>query len=540
MTNSARRGTAHVEFRRDLHRAEEASSGSLVPLAAVPEDARFTRRQRLLLMAALVLTGMAVRLVMITQPYVDYWSWRQSDVAMIAENFYRQGFQILWPQINWAGPEPGYVGTEFPLVPFLAALLYGLFGVQEWIGRTISVVFFATSIPFFFLLVRRVYDDVTAGCATAFYCFAPLSVVAGRSFMPDVPSLALGIAALYLFLQWLEHDGVKFLLAACVVLTLALLVKIPTIMIGLPMLYLAVRIRGSAVLKDWRIWLLAAAPLAVAGAWYVHAYQIAVTYAPHHLFGERGLGLASLERYLRMLNLADTPLGMLTPVLVVLALIGLGLRGHERIGNVFHWWALALLVFVVVGGSGNSRHDWYRLPLVPIAAALGGAAFVHVTAAIARKWGRAPVILASAAILVLFGWFAFKAASVIYVPWDESSMLAGAELNRSVAREALVAVIDRGNPTALYYSKRKGWHFPKNFGTTPADSAEAIRELSELHQLGLRYLVLLKYTSWWLDYYTEFRTYLETTGARRVDTPDFIIFELEEPSGTRQPTQHVR
>jgi hypothetical protein len=72
---------------------------------------------------ALTVLGVAIRLVRITQPFIDAWSWRQSDVAMIAENFSRNGFHVFFPQINWAGPAPGYVGTEIQLVPLLAALL---------------------------------------------------------------------------------------------------------------------------------------------------------------------------------------------------------------------------------------------------------------------------------------------------------------------------------------------------------------------------------------------------------------------------------
>jgi hypothetical protein len=41
---------------------------------------------------ALVVLGVAIRVVGLTQPFIDFWSWRQSDVAMIAENFSRNGF----------------------------------------------------------------------------------------------------------------------------------------------------------------------------------------------------------------------------------------------------------------------------------------------------------------------------------------------------------------------------------------------------------------------------------------------------------------
>ena len=90
------------------------------------------------------------------------------------------------PQVDWAGNAPGYVGTEFPILPFVAAVCYKITGVHEWIGRIQAVILFAVSLPFFFLLVREIFGSAAAVWATFFYCFAPLNIFAGRSFMPDV------------------------------------------------------------------------------------------------------------------------------------------------------------------------------------------------------------------------------------------------------------------------------------------------------------------------------------------------------------------
>src|SRR5213080_4739168 len=153
----------------------------------------------------LSILAVAVRLILIDQPYIDRWSWRQSDVASIARNFEENGFHFTHPQIDWAGDAPGYVGTVFPILPFVAAICYKFAGVHEWIGRLQAVIFFAASLPFFFLLVREIFGDTEAVWATFFYSFAPLNVFAGRSFMPDVPSLSLAIIGLHFFLHWMEH-----------------------------------------------------------------------------------------------------------------------------------------------------------------------------------------------------------------------------------------------------------------------------------------------------------------------------------------------
>src|SRR6266536_1704752 len=157
------------------------------------------------LVAMMSIFAVAMRLFLINQPYIDHWSWRQSDVATIARNFSEGGFRFAYPQIDWAGDATGYVGTEFPILPFVAAICYKLAGIHEWIGRSQAVIFFAVSLPCFFLLVREMFGSTAAVWATFLYDFAPLNIFAGRSFMPDVPSLSLAIIGLYFFLRCVEY-----------------------------------------------------------------------------------------------------------------------------------------------------------------------------------------------------------------------------------------------------------------------------------------------------------------------------------------------
>src|SRR5881398_1623956 len=138
------------------------------------------------------------------------------------------------------GNAPGYVGTEFPILPFIAAVCYKFAGVHEWIGRIQAVILFAVSLPFFFLLVREIFGSTAAVWASFFFCFTPLNVFAGRSFMPDVPSLTFAIVGLYFFLRWVEHSESSSFFVAAIAISLSFLIKITSIIIALPILYLVV------------------------------------------------------------------------------------------------------------------------------------------------------------------------------------------------------------------------------------------------------------------------------------------------------------
>src|SRR5882724_9050692 len=222
---------------------------------------------------AIWILAVAARLVLINQPYVDHWSWRQSDVAAIAQNFYERGFHFGYPQIDWAGDATGYVGTEFPILPFLAAICYKFAGIHEWIGRSQAVIFFAVSLPFFFLLVRDIFGSAAAVWATFLYSFAPLSVFAGRSFMPDVPSLSLALIGLYFFLRWIDSEKSTSLFAAAMVISLALLIKLPSAIIGAPLLFLVWQKWRWNFVRQPPLWLFAAITILPSIAWYWHAHQ---------------------------------------------------------------------------------------------------------------------------------------------------------------------------------------------------------------------------------------------------------------------------
>ena len=201
------------------------------------------------------LLAVAVRLIGIHQPFIDDWSWRQSDVASIARNFYLNGFHFAHPQIDWGGDQPGYVGTEFPILPFFAAVCYGITGVHEWVGRVQAVILFAASLPFFFLLVRKFFDKTAACWALFFYSFAPLGIMASRCFMPDIPSLTLSIAGLYLFVRWAETNRGWFLFSSALLISLALLIKLPSAVVGVPLAAVAFERFGFSAFRRLSLWL---------------------------------------------------------------------------------------------------------------------------------------------------------------------------------------------------------------------------------------------------------------------------------------------
>ncbi|MEY2482279.1 MAG: hypothetical protein QOK24_807 [Verrucomicrobiota bacterium] len=507
----------------------------------------------------IVLAAFAVRLIQIDQPFIDPWSWRQSDVAAIARNFFENGFHFRRPQIDWAGNERGYVGTEFPILPFGAALLYGSAGVHEWIGRIQGVLLFVAALPFFFLLVRRIFGEVVAVWATFFYAFAPLSIVASRAFMPDVPSLSLAIAGMYFFLRWVEEENRRALIGSALLISLALLIKLPTALIGAPLLYLVVS-RGSdqggavykppagdggletaaaskekdgdleiaapwkSTLTRWELWLFAVITLVPSAVWYWHALRIAEKFYPYHFFGGGGFRIMSASWYWKIAQ--QTALSSLSLPLFALAIIDLFVAPRGKYARLFHWWLGAMVAFVFFVGWGN-RHQWYQLPLIPIAAVLAGCACQWA----ASLLGSGRIIRAFGSI-VLAGWFgisAYQSARPFYRPSAAGLRNLGVELQEATTANALIIAATDGDPTVFYYAHRKGWHFLGDgiYQGNPLDSAQIIANLEKLRGRGATHLVFYVGTRWWLDYYKEFAERLAVSATLVEETPEFTIFKLE-------------
>jgi 4-amino-4-deoxy-L-arabinose transferase-like glycosyltransferase len=497
-----------------------------------------SRRQHAVVVIIISILAVATRLVLIDQPYVDHWSWRQSDVAAIARNFLQDGFRFGYPQIDWAGDAPGYVGTEFPILPFTAAVCYKFAGVHEWIGRIQAVIFFAVSLSFFFLLVREVFGNTAAVWATFFYSFAPLNIFAGRSFMPDVPSLSFAIVGLYFFLRWLQRGESSSFFVAAIAISLSLLIKITSIVIVGPLMYLAVaegRDLGSGGRSEaegdrgqrprLQLILFAAITLLPSAIWYWHAHQIAQKFYPHHFFGAGGIRVESFAWYWHIA--LQTLISSLTPALSAMALIGLFVPQSRdgKYARLFHWWLAAMIVFTIVVGYGN-RHRWYQLPLVPIAAALAGAGCRFVASRISSR------LAAITSSVVLAGTFLILA--FVYVrPFYESSAAhlrdAGLELKKVTPPDALIAAADMGDPTIFYYAERKGWHFLEQnaiYNGNPDDSEQAIENLERLRRSGATHFVFTKNTFWWLQSYPEFAAYLTNHATLIEGTPEFRIYKL--------------
>jgi 4-amino-4-deoxy-L-arabinose transferase-like glycosyltransferase len=466
-----------------------AAAGRLAgPSPVVDAAVRATAQplQRWLPLLLILVAAAALRLMYIEAPLLDAHRWRQVDTASIARFFYEDRFNPLMPEVNWGGAH-GYVESEFPLLPAMAALVYMAFGPNEMWGRLIVALFSLGAVALTYVLAQKFLGRSGGLAAAALVAFSPAAVFYGRAFMPDTLMVFFSLAAIIGFVEYADRGQTRALVVGSIALGLAVLVKLPGVIVVAPVLGALWTGRRWDAVKDRRLLVALILPLLVAGAWYWHAYQI---------FRETGLTfgvIGTTKTYPAYLGVAVwrdafskwssihlltsarfyttllTRLYFLDLTPVGFALSAIGVLAWRRLPwrLVPDGWLAAMVAFILAAGEGHMGHDYYQLPLVPI--------FALYFAAVARpafdaEWMRRTIgqgivpRVAMATVVGMYALIAFWQSGVIdrhFRPEapDLRILLAGEAIGRAAHDGLMVVVDDYGvnSPMLLYFAHARGW-----------------------------------------------------------------------------------
>jgi 4-amino-4-deoxy-L-arabinose transferase-like glycosyltransferase len=468
----------------------------------------------------ILLLGLLLRLYHLDAPTIGRNSWRQSDTAAMARNFYENGFNFAYPQIDWGGNSPGYVETEFPLYPFTVALLYKIFGVHELLGRLLSAVCYAFAIYFLYLLVRKIIDESTALWASFFFSILPLSVYYGRNFFPEPMLIISMIAGVYFLVQWIDHERWwQFVLSAAFI-ALACLLKIVTLYVGLPILYLGYAKYGKRGFLQWRLWLYAAIVILPVAAWYSHAHQILLNGGSTFGIWEYGTdkwgnwNLVITPRFWNSILFQSLAERHFTwsgfPVLVA----GIFLKRRAARERLFDYWLIALFVYVAIVARGNDVHDYYQLPfLIPGVVFMGKVFSRHFTS-LNFKDGKTVALAICLMGTIVLGSARYYSLMKMENPDNSAVFSLAGIVQQKTEPSARIIVLDNRDPTIMYLSHRKGWH------ATAANVNESF--IIDKRSQGARYLVgLYEYLD--SSQKGELRKYMTRENTVLDDGKEFII-----------------
>jgi 4-amino-4-deoxy-L-arabinose transferase-like glycosyltransferase len=465
-------------------------------------------------------------------------------MATIARNFFDGHRNIFLPAIGWAGPGENYVGYEFQLTTYVTAILYGLFGVHDWVARGTTISFGVFGIFAFHRLVRRIEGQDRAILASVLLAVAPGAVYVDRSFLPDPVMVSLVTASLWMLVAHLQDRRASYLVASVLLGTLGGLTKISGLIVGLAAVYAVWVLRPRVPGGDHRYVVSQATVgglvLTSVGAYYVWAIHVSQAYPPYHVAASGNwLWDSSLREWLGQFYFLPKLVGisqwMWGLPLLGLAAVGVLSRNTESsLPWFFHLWMLGGAVIYVFGARELVDNPWNLHIVTPAVATLGARGAMPICRSLTsidrRRW------LSAAAIVLILGLhcLAFVKLRFMYTAWAESSRQMGLALASVTGPRDLVVALGHevGNPTALLYSQRRGWTFPPAGRNSPwaediVDEEMAIRSFDELRAMNAsRFGITAVQIEKLRENVPGFLRYLEGETTKVAQDPEWTIYKI--------------
>jgi 4-amino-4-deoxy-L-arabinose transferase-like glycosyltransferase len=467
------------------------SSSSAAAAHAAASEGADGRRFDLALLAILAL-ALVFRSAYLDMPLAEAHRWRTITNADIARNFYEASMNIFQPQVSWGGNGPAYVGMEFPLLQWLAALLFFVTSNLTLVCRGLTILFSIAAVWATYGVGARLFGRPAGRAAAFLLAVSPSFVFFGRTFISDVPMVFFSVAAVWAFVTYADTGQRRAAWLGAVAAAFACLVKIPAVVIFLPIAWCAWRA------KRWRaavdpVWVASVlVPLAVTALWYWYAdvlfHRTGLGQAIWHASGgyaasvavalgdsqgishwSRPSDLVDVEFYRTMLwrfwSLHLTPVGF---ALTLFALVAIWTTARRIVVDL---WLAAGVLLVLASIEGNRHHEFHQLPLLPPLALLFGLAAAPVFDGDRLRWfartSLAPTLAAAA--LVAVAVLGFQSSGVVrdfYRPdtLDRETIDAGRAIAARVPEGQTVITVEweryGGNsPILLFWAHRKGWSF---------------------------------------------------------------------------------
>jgi predicted membrane-bound mannosyltransferase len=205
----------------------------------------------------IVILALLLRLYHIDFPVSGWHAWRQADTAAMARNFYEHGFDIRYPQIDWGGNSSSVLESEFPVYPYLVSLRYAALGASDVWGRVVALVCSLITIYALYRLIGKYLSESIALWSAFMYAIIPLNAYYGRAFMPESAMMMCSVLGIWWFGEWLDRGSLRHFFLSALFIALAVLLKIPALYLGLPLLFLAWLRFGTSIFTSRMLWLYA-------------------------------------------------------------------------------------------------------------------------------------------------------------------------------------------------------------------------------------------------------------------------------------------
>lgn len=150
---------------------------------------------------------------------------RQTDCLAFASNYHNSGMNFFQPANFDLTSTNGKAVGEFPILYYLTAILYFIFGEQFFILRAITLLIVFIGLFFLFKMLDKIYDDpIIALGFTILYFSSTILIYYSCNYLPDASAFGLTLIALYFLFNTPENK--RSWIISISLLTFATLLKI--------------------------------------------------------------------------------------------------------------------------------------------------------------------------------------------------------------------------------------------------------------------------------------------------------------------------
>lgn len=422
-----------------------------------------------------------IRLFHITYPPLETaHSWRQSDVLMVARNFYESSPNILYPRIDYGGNSSGITGMEFPIFNYLIYLLSIVFGYNHFYGRIINLTISTFGCYYFYKILKEYFSEKTAFYSTIIL-MSSLWFAYSRKAMPDIFATSLVLIGLYYGFQYLFNSSHWYQLAFYFILvSFGILSKISAgylmALLLFPLMNNEVRLRKKIILTT-----LSAISLSAIVVWYFIWVPHLTKLTPLNSFF---MGVSFTEGINGLfLNFNDTmekfyftAMGFSGCCIFITGLYYSIKKKNKAVLSIFCLLTIAFAIFMFKMGRNFSIHTYYILVFIPVMAFLAGYAINNIK----QHWLR--VLLLMVIFLENVGnqWTDFSPRK------ERMEMIRLEEIIDSNTESEDLIAINMIDPIGLYMAHRKGWKLEDYQLIDPI-------YLADIRKEGCKFLVVIQF-----------------------------------------------
>jgi 4-amino-4-deoxy-L-arabinose transferase-like glycosyltransferase len=472
------------------------------------------------------LIALAFRLWGVTNPLLDFHSWRQTLTATIAKNFYSGDMNLFHPATNWVRE---YYEFEFQIYPYLVALLYKIFGFHDMLGRLVAIAFSLGTVGMLYLLGRRYYDSATGLIAAGTFAILPMSVYYTRAFMPESAMLFCSVTMLYFFTRWLDTDTWGNFILAFLFTTLTFLIKLPTLYMGGPLLFLAWLRFGKTIFAQYKLYLFVVLILAPPLLWYGHMADL---HAQAHQGESIWLGNDKLAnqgilfdyKFYKLIFWTRLVEKMFAFTAFPFLILGMMSKPERKEQYLFHVWFLSVVAYFLIVAVGNRVHEYYQLPIIPVGAIFIGkflADFFRAHSGMKtwKKDFKVGVVLLMIVFIPIHSIYKLNKR----LNFNRHYETIGAVIKKNSGKDDRILLQDLGadRPHTFYYSDRKGWTLGYRQQLSPRDIDRYIAK-------GAAYYAMAKINLEQVN--KELFDYLSSNHQLIAKDPLVILFKLNSPA----------